>query len=126
MKIRILPLLLNYYKLFDKVPEHIAFGFAAYLRFMKVDHQQDGKYFGDYKNIEYLITDDSASYFYEKQRSSGENYVTTVLSDADFWKTDLNLLKGFTQAVVAKYNKIEKQGIEAAVAELTEVKSAVM
>ena len=122
MKIRILPLLLNHYKLFNTTPEHIAFGFAAYLMFMKVDHQEEGKYYGAYQELNYLITDDSASYFYDKSQDS-ENYVKTVLDDVDFWKTDLNLLKGFTQAVKEKYNAIEKDGISAALAELNTVKS---
>ena len=122
MKIRILPLLLNHYKLFDTVPEHIAFGFAAYLAFMKVARQDEGKYYGAYQDINYLITDDSASYFFDKSQN-GENYVTTVLGDVDFWKTDLNLLNGFTKAVKEKYKAIEEDGIGAALAELTAVKS---
>jgi tagaturonate reductase len=126
MKIRILPLLLNYYKRFNQVPDYIAFGFAAYLRFMKVDHQKDGQYFGRYQNINYLITDDSAEYFYKKASESGNDYVTTVLSDADFWKTDLNLLDGFINAVSTKFDAIEKEGIKIALAELTAVKSAVI
>jgi tagaturonate reductase len=126
MKIRILPLLLNHYKLFNTIPEHIAFGFAAYLMFMKVDHKKENQYFGAYKNINYLITDDSASYFYEKVEANGLNYVTTILNDADFWKTDLNLLNGFTQAVASKFELIERDGIDVALAELTDVKSAVI
>jgi tagaturonate reductase len=119
MKIRILPLLLNHYKLFDAIPEHIAFGFAAYLRFMKIDHQRDGKYYGSYRDLSYVVTDDSAAYFLEKVASKGDDYVKSVLNDVDFWKADLNLLNGFTTAVQAKYNAIEKNGMEHALAELT-------
>ena len=111
MKIRILPLLLNHYKLFNNVPENIAFGFAAYLTFMKVASQKDGKYYGDYNGIDYLITDDSAAYFNELAGKTSSDYVKTVLGDVDFWKTDLNLLDGFVQAVSEKFDSIQKNGI---------------
>ncbi|TCC91843.1 tagaturonate reductase [Pedobacter frigiditerrae] len=118
MKIRILPLLLNHYKLFSSVPEHIAFGFAAYLTFMKVVSQKDGKYYGSYNGIDYLITDDSASYFNDTLSSNSSNYPLTVLSDVDFWKADLNLLPGFTQAVNEKHEAIAKNGIAEALVAL--------
>lgn len=118
MKIRILPLLLNHYKLFNSVPEHIAFGFAAYLTFMKVASKKDGKYYGSYNGIDYLITDDSAEYFFDKTHIIGTNYVTSVLDDVDFWKTDLNLLEGFSQAVNEKFEAIAQNGITLALAEL--------
>jgi tagaturonate reductase len=111
MKIRILPLLLNHYQLFNNVPENIAFGFAAYLAFMNVANEKDGKYYGSYKGNEYLITDDSANYF---NKIAKENYPSAVLKDADFWKTDLTLLNGFNEAVLEKYNLIAESGIEAA------------
>lgn len=111
MKIRILPLLLNHYQLFNNVPENIAFGFAAYLTFMNVANEKDGKFYGSYKGNEYLITDDSANYF---NNIAKENYPSAVIKDADFWKTDLTLLNGFNEAVLEKYNLIAESGIEAA------------
>jgi tagaturonate reductase len=121
MKIRILPLLLNYYKLFNNVPENIAFGFAAYLTFMKVASEKDGKYYGSYNGIDYLITDDSASYF-NNILSESSNYPSVILGDVDFWKADLNLLLGFTQAVNEKYEAIAKDGIANALVELNSSK----
>ncbi len=121
MKIRILPLLINYYQLFNNVPEHIAFGFAAYLTFMKVDHQKDGKYYGAYNGIDYLITDDSAEYF-AANKGDDASYVSAVLGDEDFWKIDLNSLPGFAQTVKDKYNAIAKMGILNALAELNTFK----
>lgn len=122
MKIRILPLLLNHYKLFNNVPENIAFGFAAYLTFMKVASQKDGKYYGAYNGIDYLITDDSAEYFFNKAHVIGAGYVKSVLDDVDFWKTDLNLLDGFVQAVSEKFDDIQKNGIVPALAGLNTAK----
>ncbi|RZL48401.1 MAG: tagaturonate reductase [Pedobacter sp.] len=122
MKIRILPLLINHYQLFNNVPENMAFGFAAFLTFMKVAKEKDGKYYGSYNGIDYLITDDSAEYFFNKTHVIGASYVTSVLGDVDFWKTDLNLLNGFTQAVNQKYEAIAKEGITNALAGLNTFK----
>ncbi|RZK55244.1 MAG: tagaturonate reductase, partial [Pedobacter sp.] len=122
IKIRILPLLLNHYKLFNNIPENIAFGFAAYLSFMKVAKEKDGKYCGSYNGIDYLITDDSASYFNNVSSSEDSNYPSVVLSDVDFWKADLNSLPGFTQAVNEKYDAIAKNGIADALVELNSSK----
>lgn len=47
MKIRILPILANYYAIYSYVPHHIAFGFSAYLAFMRVKMvDENGKYYG--------------------------------------------------------------------------------
>lgn len=118
MKIRILPLLLNHYKLFNNVPENIAFGFAAYLTFMKIDRKVNDKFCGAYNGSDYLITDDSASFFYDILALNSTNYPSAVLSQVDFWKTDLNLLTGFTQAVNEKYEAIAQNGMIATLAEL--------
>jgi len=126
MKIRILPLLLSHYKLFNNVPEHIAFGFAAYLTFMKVNRKEEANFYGSYNGIDYLITDDSAEYFFNKAHTIGGSYVTSVLNDPDFWKTDLNLLNGFTDAVVDSYDAIAKNGIVNALGELTTSKLNVL
>lgn len=118
MKIRILPLLINHYKLINNVPEYIAFGFAAYLTFMKIVNEKDGKYYGSANGIDYLITDDSAKYFNDILTSNATSYPLAVLGDTDFWKVDLNLLPSFTQTVIEKYESIAKNGISQALLEL--------
>lgn len=119
MKIRILPLLINHYKLFNNIPEYIAFGFAAYLTFLKIDRKEEGKFYGTYQGNSYQITDDSAEYFHNKSELDGAIYVKTILSDVDFWKTDFNLLEGFIGAVINSYDAIASDGISDALAELT-------
>ena len=114
MKIRLLPLLLNHYKKYQKVPEKMVFGFAAYLVFMKIDKTENGKFFGAYNGINYQITDDSAAYFYEKVKLA--NYASDVLSDVDFWTADLGQLSGFVESVNSKYNAILENGIDAELA----------
>lgn len=120
MKIRILPLLLNHYKKFNSVPENIAFGFAAYLRFLKVDKKEGDKYFGKYKDINYIITDDEVDYF--QQQSQTADYVTNVLEDVDFWKADLNLLLGFIDSVKHNFDAIESQGVLIALKQIASTK----
>lgn len=114
MKIRIMPLLLNHYKLYNNIPKNIAFGFAAYLTFMKVANVKDGKFYGSYNDIDYLITDDSASYFNDLLATDSSKYPSAVLNDVAFWNTDLNLLPGFVDVVNEKYNAIAEKGMEMA------------
>ena len=116
MKIRILPLLSNYYAIYGKAPNHITFGFAAYLLFMKANKQENGQYYGLLNGNDYLINDDSAAYFYLKQN---DNYVIDVLTDADFWKLDLSLLPGFIDSVNEAYQTIVANGLEVALGELS-------
>ncbi|MEJ5960996.1 tagaturonate reductase [Pedobacter immunditicola] len=115
MKIRILPLLLNYQKLFQAVPEHIAFGFAAFLIFMKSE-EKDGKYYGGSGGLNYPINDDSAAYFNEKLNSatSEQAYLDSIFNDTEFWGTDLNVLPGFKDAVSSYYVSIQQFGIKQA------------
>lgn len=113
MMIRILPLLRQYYKRFNSVPTHISFGFAAYLTFMRVDHKEGANFYGRYKDINYLITDDSAAYF-EQHKD-----IIKILNDTNFWGTDLAQLDGFIASVNEKYKTIAADGMLAALAETT-------
>jgi tagaturonate reductase len=119
MKIRILPVLVNYYKLFSAVPQHIAIGFAAFLIFMKSE-EKGGRYYGGSGNQQYLINDDSAVYFYEKlQASSSEAaYLEALFNDDAFWGIDLKSFPGFKEAVSSYYVNIQENGIQQALQEL--------
>lgn len=118
MKIRILPVLLNYYKLYNKVPAHIAFGFAAFLLFMKSARKDGNQYFGNYNGHEYAITDDEAAYFYDKAQQNETEYVNLVLADNELWAEDLSALPGFNETVKENYNNILKYGVADALARL--------
>ncbi|WP_316814162.1 tagaturonate reductase [Pedobacter heparinus] len=120
MKIRILPVLLHYYKLNAKVPAHIAFGFAAFLLFMKSARKEGNQYFGNYNGHEYAITDDEAAYFYEKDQQNESEYVNLVLADSQLWGTDLAALPGFNETVKENYNNILKYGMADALTRLEE------
>ncbi|RZK79401.1 MAG: tagaturonate reductase, partial [Pedobacter sp.] len=113
MKIRIIPVLIQYYKNFGTVPESIAFGFAAYLTFMRASIKKDNQYYGIYQEKEYLINDDQASYFYDKADFDDSRYIQVVTTDESLWGVNLSDFKGFIDSVEEKYHYITKHGITA-------------
>jgi tagaturonate reductase len=116
MKMRCVPILLRHYEQTQTVPELFALGFAAYLRFMKVVSQKEGKYYGELNEQLYLITDDQAALFFKRwQTLTPEALVTEVLTDVSFWGAELNTLPGFQQAVLEKLHLILNSGMKEAI-----------
>jgi tagaturonate reductase len=112
IKTRVIPLLLNHYKQLSSVPESIAFGFAAFLRFMKIDKNAEGEYAGVINSIRYPVTDNQAHVFYEAwAKGNTAQVVKRILKDKTLWDTDLTLLPGFEDAVVSSLNRIEANGV---------------
>jgi tagaturonate reductase len=113
MEMRVVPLLLNHYKMNKKVPEKIALGFAAYLLFMRAVKEENGVFYGEQNGNLYPIKDESAKYFYEKWRGqkNDEQFVTAVLKNSSLWGTDLSQLPGFAQVVAEKIGEINEQGM---------------
>lgn len=110
MKLRNVPLILQYYKAYNKFPEWMALGFAAYILFMMCT-EDDGKYYGTANGKTYPIQDDRAAWFADKcKQVKGADLVYTVLSDEAFWETDLTRLPGFNDAVTAKFNMLQNDG----------------
>lgn len=98
LNMRVLPVLQQYIERFNKVPEHIAFGFAAYLLLMK----------GDLHCI-----DDGQSEHFQQVWAAHSTAATAklILSDKTLWETDLSLLPGFLDAVAHYMSEIEEKGI---------------
>jgi len=106
MKTRVIPLILNYYKLNNAAPSGIAFGFAAFLRFMKLK-AAGAKYSGSINGKDYIVSDTCAEYFYEVWTKENTNAVVEhVLKNKELWETDLTVLPGFKQAVAERLNDI--------------------
>lgn len=121
LKMRVLPVLLNHYQKSDEIPQRIALGFAAFLRFVQVQKEENGKYFGELNGKSYPVNDDKAHYFYGLKNSiPADLWVYTILSNTDLWGTDLTLLPGFLDAVEADYTLINEQGALNAVDRLHE------
>ncbi|MCU0468196.1 MAG: tagaturonate reductase, partial [Arcicella sp.] len=96
MKMRNIPILLQYYKEFGKAPELFAMGFAAYLQFMHAVKEVNGMYFGESNGEFYPINCNFAPYFYEAWQDFN---LEKVLSNISLWGEDLTKLEGFTDAV---------------------------
>jgi tagaturonate reductase len=110
MQMRNLPLIIEHYNRFDHVPQYMAAGFAAYLLFMKVHQEKEGKYYGLHQQKEYHINDDAASYFnIVWQNNSMQQVVTTILSNTNLWGVNLTNFKGFELAVSSYLQKFSNE-----------------
>ena len=119
MQMRNIPLLLNYYKEFNTVPQYFTRGFSAYLLFMKAVKVENGKYFGEREGESYPIQCDSAAYFYDVWKNpKAEEVVTTILSNQDLWGTDLTLLKDFSENVTTHLSNMITIGVKEVVSAL--------
>jgi len=102
MKMRNIPTILRYYQQFGKAPKLMAEGFKAYLLFMRVVKEENGKFYGKRGEDFYLIQDDYAPYFAEKWKNTSptdvqavNNLLNQIYSDINIWGTDLTKLQGF-------------------------------
>ncbi|MGG9972073.1 tagaturonate reductase [Ferruginibacter sp. SUN002] len=110
IEMRVVALFSQYISLFNKVPEYMSLGFAAYIQFMKAVKKDGNKYFGIANGQEYPITDDKASYYFSKKDLSDNELVAEVLGNTAFWGQDLNALPGFTEAVQEQLSEIVEKG----------------
>jgi tagaturonate reductase len=99
LRMRVLPVLLSYFEIFKTVPELMAIGFAAYIRFIKPSRNVNGKYYGEINGQEYLINDAMAEHLSNLWTEHANDIVKAVLSDAVLWGDDLSVLPGFSKAV---------------------------
>lgn len=97
MKMRNIPILVQYYKEFGKAPELFAMGFAAYLQFMHGEKEVNGTYYGESNGEYYPINCNFAPYFYEAWQDGFD--LEKILSNISLWGEDLTQLDGFTEAV---------------------------
>lgn len=125
--LRIVPVLKQYYKTFDQVPNGIAFGFAAHILFMKPTVEENGKYYGIINGKKYLIDDIEAPfYFKEWQKKDTGVMISNLLSETRLWNADLTELTGFAESVTNHLSEIMKRGIGEAVEKLDIKKPSVI
>jgi tagaturonate reductase len=99
LRIRAVPVILQYYNRFGFVGEHMSMGMAAYILFMR-----GGK--------GYVVEDEYAENLREKwQRYSGLELVKRVLGDESLWGVDLALLNGFAENVAFAMEGLEEKGV---------------
>ena len=112
MKMRCIPLIKEYYKLFQKPPIAMAAGFAGYLLFMKSVKSEDGKYYGELNGALYPIVDEHAAYFFDLWNSqTPSKLVANVLSNKKLWGEDLLEISGFEFAVILFLKNMIREGV---------------
>ncbi len=113
LKMRAIPLLLNYYEVFGTVPHYFSRGIAAYILFMKAVKKENGVYYGELDGQYYPITDDQAEWFYEVwQNADSAAIVHEVLSNEEFWDLDLTHLPGFEESVCTHLSNMMSIGVK--------------
>jgi len=113
LRLRCIPLLLNYYKNNETVPPLFALGFAAYLYFMKAVKQDGKDYFGEFNSQSYLIEDEMAERFYHLWNNKPvDTIVKEVLKNESLWNFDLTKLVGFQERVTQNLNSIITNGMK--------------
>ena len=118
MRARNVPTILRYQQKLKKTPPFIAFGFAAYLLFMRGVEKPNGKIYGRRGEELYPINDDQAGYFYDlwskvnvNEPQSIENFVRIICSNESLWGTSLAALSGFTEAVSENLKALVQDGV---------------
>lgn len=99
MRMRCVPLIQEYYRRFQRVPRHMARGFAAYMLFMRSQKTPDGQWMSSCFDAPLPIRDDMAERFHQIWQEHPENPVMPVLRETSFWETDLSRLPGWAEAV---------------------------
>jgi len=104
-KVRVLPSLLKYVELNQKLPVYLTFSLACTIRFYQ--GEWNGKSLPIKDNQEIVDT------FKEAWSSNDSEKVTKeILANTEFWDQDLNQIKGLTEAIILALNEIESNGIE--------------
>ena len=123
MRARNVPTIVRYHEKFKKAPPLLAFGFAAYLFFMRGVEKQNGKIYGRNGDELYPINDEQAEYFYEvwqrvqnPDAAALERLVKTVCSNESLWGTSLASLTGFVAAVSFGLKNMAHAGMAQALA----------
>ncbi len=108
MKMRNIPLLLEYSNRYQSIPNLFCKGFAGYLLFMKAIKTENGKYFGTRNNEYYPIQCDKAGVLAEawEKSNSTKELVNVVLKNTELWGEDLSKLLDFEAKVLGELNLI--------------------
>ncbi|HEY5368267.1 MAG TPA: tagaturonate reductase [Hanamia sp.] len=112
MKMRCIPLLVNYYKKNENAPPLFSLGFAAYIYFMKALTQDGKAFYGQFNGVSYLIEDEMAEkFFLFWKNNSTDELVNNILQSISLWDYDLSTLPGFSKAVTKDLIGIMEKGV---------------
>lgn len=116
-KARCLGTLLDFYEMKKELPPVLTFGLAALINFYDGEFS-DGKYFGTRGDEKYEIRDSEDVLLFMNKAHHSENTVKMILSNKDFWDTDLTEIEGLESAASDYLEDIKKDGVKAAVKKL--------
>jgi len=104
-KVRVLPSILEYIKIYKKVPVHLTFAFACLIWFYK----------GEWEGKTLPVNDDAdilKSFTVIWKSSDYHVVVDSVLRNTIFWEQDLTQVENLSVAITAALIEIEASGIE--------------
>jgi tagaturonate reductase len=106
MRVRIVPTVVRYAERTGRAPESLAFGFAAWLLFVR-----DGRGLADDQGdrVRAHWTDAGAN-------ASAESVVQRICADTALWGTELDRVPGFVAAAASALDAIRRDGVDAALA----------
>lgn len=114
MKIRCVPLLINYFEKEKKIPRLITLGFAAYLYYTRPVKQEGKSFYGELNGENYRIDDAAAGWYFEAwKEKSIEAFVKNVLENKTLWDIDLSEISSLENEVVSYLKSIMNNGMEA-------------
>jgi tagaturonate reductase len=116
MRVRVVPSIVSYAARFGRPPAALAFGFAAYLAFMRGEVQSERRAAGR------TVPDDSEG---ERIRDAWHDvdfhsaddlaaFVERVCRDRSLWGIDLAAVAGFSELVAEQLSRIRRRGVTAA------------
>lgn len=116
-KARCMPSLLEYQKMFGKIPEGLMLGFCGYLCFYHGYELKENGLVNARDGREYLIQDDRAvlEFYYEHRKDSLAELADAVCAREDWWGLDLRTVPGFLEECVRQLRFIEEKGMNEAI-----------
>ncbi|MFI5154915.1 MAG: tagaturonate reductase [Chitinophagales bacterium] len=117
MRMRDLPLLMEYLARFKGVPKRMTLGWAAHILFMRSSMGKDQQYYGEIGGKNYLVQDNQAV-VYAAAWKEPDTVVANILGDKNLWGGDLNELPGFAKAVSENLKLLEIHGAKQALKNL--------
>ena len=112
LRMRVVPVLKQYYTLYNQPPPLITTGFAAWLLFMRSIKKEDNQYFGKCQDQWYPVKDDYAELMYNYWQSNPTGaQLPIILGNESIWGIDLAKLPEFSNAVYEKLKQMMDIGV---------------
>jgi tagaturonate reductase len=107
VRVRVVPTIVQYAERYGRAPECLAFGFAAYLLFLR-----EGRGLADDQAEQVRAHWGTA--WDDADDATLSAFVRAVCGDVSLWGTDLGAVRGFADAVAASLVRMRRDGVPAA------------